>query len=170
MRDSSKRTHLGHPPNKMPKGGPPSRTDKGNPAGRTHSGGPLPERIVEASWQEQHWRPFRQDAMKALPKGHIDETPLAIKVLEALAVHLKREALPKGRFSKAFPTRHIEDALLVRCTKEALSKGRLRKAVPARHRGGHCDKKRAGGPPGTTNKGGPSGKIQSKDPPERTHK
>ena len=45
---------------------------------------------MEAFWQEQHWRIFLEDAMKALPKGHIDETPLAIKVLEALAVHPKR--------------------------------------------------------------------------------
>ena len=61
------------------------------------------------------------------------EGSLALKVLEALAVHLKRDALSKGRLNKALPARNKEEALLVICIKEALPKGSLRKALRARH-------------------------------------
>ena len=58
---------------------------------------------MEASWQEEHRRHSRQDAMKALPEGHTDEALLAIQVLVALVIRLKREALQKEPLSKAFP-------------------------------------------------------------------
>ena len=61
------------------------------------------------------------------------EGSLALKVLEALAVHLKRDALSKGRLNKALPARNKQEALLTRCINEALPKGRLRKALRARH-------------------------------------
>ena len=71
--------------------------------------------------------------MKALPKGHIDETPLAIKVLEALAAHLKREALPMGPFREALPVRHIEEVLPTRNLLETLAVQIRREALLARH-------------------------------------